>query len=46
VLETALNQEMTEHLGHEKHGPVTSQAGNTMAPVAIREPPSIAQPVR
>jgi hypothetical protein len=46
VLETALNQELTEHLGHEKHGPVTSQAGNTMAPVAIREPPSIAQPVR
>ena len=25
VLETALNQEMTEHLGHEKHGrPATS----------------------
>ena len=21
VLETALNQELTEHLGHEKHGP-------------------------
>jgi putative transposase len=21
VLETALNQEMTEHLGHDKHGP-------------------------
>ena len=21
VLETALNEEMTEHLGHEKHGP-------------------------
>jgi putative transposase len=28
VLETALNQEMTEHLGHEKHGPVTSETGN------------------
>src|SRR5436190_12375811 len=28
VLETALNQEMTEHLGHEKHGPVTGEAGN------------------
>ena len=28
VLETALNQELTEHLGHEKHGPVTSGTGN------------------
>ena len=28
VLETALNQEMTEHLGHEKHGVVSSQTGN------------------
>jgi putative transposase len=28
VLETALNQEMTEHLGHEKHGPVASETGN------------------
>ena len=28
VLETALNQEMTEHLGHEKHGPVTGETGN------------------
>jgi len=28
VLETALNQEMTEHLGHDKHGPVTSESGN------------------
>ena len=28
MLETALNQEMTEHLGHEKHGPVTSGTGN------------------
>ena len=26
--ETALNQEMTEHLGHEKHGPVTGETGN------------------
>src|SRR5438034_5596847 len=28
VLETALNQELTEHLGHEKHGPATSETGN------------------
>jgi putative transposase len=28
VLETALNQELTEHLGHDKHGPVVNQAGN------------------
>jgi transposase-like protein len=28
VLETALNQELTEHLGHDKHGPVTSDDGN------------------
>jgi putative transposase len=28
VLETALNQEMTEHLGHDKRGPVTSPDGN------------------
>jgi transposase-like protein len=28
VLETALNQEMTEHLGHVKHGPVTGESGN------------------
>ncbi len=28
VLETALNQEMTEYLGQEKHGPVTSRTGN------------------
>jgi putative transposase len=28
VLETALNQEMTEHLGHDKHEPVTSKSGN------------------
>jgi putative transposase len=28
VLETALNQEMTEHLGHEKNGPVVNQSGN------------------
>jgi putative transposase len=28
VLETALNQELTEHLGHDKHGPVTSETGN------------------
>jgi putative transposase len=28
VLETALNQEMTEHLGYEKHGPAASGTGN------------------
>ncbi len=28
VLETALNEEMTEHLGHEKHGAATSESGN------------------
>jgi putative transposase len=28
VLETALNQELTEHLGHEKNGPVTCESGN------------------
>jgi transposase-like protein len=28
VLETALNQELTEHLGHDKHGPVVSDSGN------------------
>jgi putative transposase len=28
VLETALNQEMTEHLGHDKHGPAGNDAGN------------------
>ena len=28
VLETALNQEMTEHLGHEKHGPAANETGN------------------
>src|SRR5271156_6864752 len=28
VLETALNEEMTEHLGHEKHGPPTGENGN------------------
>jgi len=29
VLETSLNEEMTEHLGHEKHGqPVTGNIGN------------------
>jgi len=26
VLETALNQEMTEHLGHDKHGPAGNEA--------------------
>src|SRR5215468_8380923 len=28
VLETALDQEMTEHLGHEKNGPVVNETGN------------------
>ncbi|NYH84040.1 transposase-like protein [Actinopolymorpha cephalotaxi] len=28
VLETALNEEMTEHLGHEKHGQPTGESGN------------------
>jgi putative transposase len=28
VLETALNQEMTGHLGHDKHGPAGNEAGN------------------
>jgi transposase-like protein len=28
VLETALDQEMTEHLGHERNGPVVNESGN------------------
>jgi putative transposase len=28
VLETALNQELTEHLGHDKHGVVVGESGN------------------
>src|SRR5580693_3501032 len=28
VLETALNQEMTEHLGHDKHAPPGNETGN------------------
>ena len=28
VIETALDQEMTEHLGHEKNGPVINETGN------------------
>jgi transposase-like protein len=28
VLETALNQELTEHLGHEKHGLAGNETGN------------------
>jgi hypothetical protein len=28
VLETALNQEMTEHLGHDKHSPPGNETGN------------------
>jgi putative transposase len=28
VLETALNQELTEHLGHERHSPARNETGN------------------
>jgi putative transposase len=28
MLETALNQEMTQHLGHDKHGPAGNESGN------------------
>jgi transposase-like protein len=28
VLETALDQELAEHLGHERHGPVVNETGN------------------
>src|SRR5215469_9103271 len=28
VLETALDQELTEHLGHDKNGPVVNETGN------------------
>jgi putative transposase len=28
VLETALNQELTEHLGHDRHGPAGNETGN------------------
>ncbi len=28
VLESALQEEMTEHLGHEKHAPPAAGAGN------------------
>jgi transposase-like protein len=28
VIETALDQELTEHLGHEKNGPVVNETGN------------------
>src|SRR5262249_58753469 len=28
ALETALNQELTEHLGHDKHGPAGNETGN------------------
>jgi putative transposase len=28
VLETALNQELTEHMGHEKHGQPAAESGN------------------
>jgi putative transposase len=36
VIETALNQEMTEHLGHEKHGqPVTGNVRNGTWPKTV-----------
>jgi putative transposase len=36
VLETALNQEMTEHLGHEKHGqPVAGNVRNGTRPKTV-----------
>lgn len=28
VLETAVDQELTEHLGHERNGPVVSETGD------------------
>ena len=28
MLETALNEEITEHLGHERHAPAGSETGN------------------
>ena len=28
MLETALNQELTEHIGHDKHAPAGNEAGN------------------
>jgi putative transposase len=36
VLETALNQEMTEHLDHEKH--VRSETGNVSRSAGLRRP--------
>src|SRR5580704_17297075 len=36
VIETALNQEMTEHLGHEKHGaPVAGNVRNGARPKTV-----------
>ena len=36
VLETALNQEMTEHLGHERHGqPVAGNVRNGTRPKTV-----------
>src|SRR5215475_13921691 len=36
VIETALDQEMTEHLGHEKHGqPVAGNVRNGTRPKAV-----------
>ena len=39
ILETALNQELTEHLGHDKHGPVVSTVlGRASGQVPIEVP--------
>jgi hypothetical protein len=35
VLETALDQELTEHLGHEKNGPVVNGTGNVRTALDI-----------
>jgi transposase-like protein len=36
VLETALDQELTEHLGHEKNGTVVNETGNVRSRSAVR----------
>jgi transposase-like protein len=42
VLETTLDQELTEHLGHEKNGPVDNETGNarngTQSKTVLRGP--------
>lgn len=32
VVERALDAELSEHLGHEKHGSVANESGNTVIP--------------